>query len=278
MSIGSARRSYRYRLRSSGPNLAILALVIAIVVVAVVKGVQSGKLSLALVILICVGLPSIIFHEVSHGLVAYWCGDDTAKRAGRLSLNPLRHIDPIGTVVLPILLVLLKGPLFGWARPVPVTLNRLRRPRNQSVLVGLAGPAANALLAAVAAVAVHFIMASASIGQAQRVYASILGFSTDFGGAGLLYWLGTVIGFLGLVNVFIGAFNLLPIPPLDGSALVERFIPVSALPLYYRLRMGFLVVVFIFVFLDRSFLTTMYFHLSLWYLNSFTPHAVLNGF
>ncbi|MHB1987022.1 MAG: site-2 protease family protein [Acidimicrobiales bacterium] len=273
MGTGSRWGSALRRRRASSANIAIAALVIAIVVVAVTKGVQSGKLSLAIVIVAAVAIPSIMFHEVCHGIVAYWCGDDTAKRAGRLSANPARHVDPIGTIVLPIALVLLHAPVFGWAKPVPVALNRLRHPRNQAVLVGLAGPASNALLAIIAGVAVHFIMATNSL-LAYKLYYSIGGLNTTLGG-GALYWLGAVVGFLGLVNVFIGAFNLLPIPPLDGSSLIERFIPVSALPTYYRMRMAFLVVVFLFVFLDRGFLGTMYLHLTVWYLNLFAPSTTL---
>lgn len=270
-----ARRA-RSRLRAGGPNSAILLLILAIVAVAVVKGVQSGKLSLAIVILFLVGIPSIVFHEVSHGLVANWCGDDTAKRSGRLSWNPVHHIDPIGTIVLPVILVLLHGPLFGWARPVPVALNKLRKPRNQAVLVGLAGPASNALVAVAAGVAVHFIMATGPVLGA-NLYISILYFHTYSNAGGALYWLGSVIGFLGLVNVFIGAFNLLPIPPLDGASVLERFIPVSALPLYYRLRIGFMVLIFLLIFFDGGFLTTMYYHLSRWYLDTFTPSNPLLG-
>jgi Zn-dependent protease len=259
------------RRRFQPANVAVFVVVAAIIVIAVTKGVQSGKLSLAIVILAGVAIPSIMFHEVSHGIVAYWCGDDTAKRAGRISANPLRHVDLIGTIILPIVLVFLHAPVFGYAKPVPVALNRLRHPRNQAVLVGLAGPFSNALVAAVAGLGVHLIMAS----HPKDVYpiaVSIVGLNTSYvGHVDALYWLGTVLGFLGLVNIFIGAFNLIPIPPLDGSALLERFIPVHALPTYYRMRMAFLIVVFLFVFLDRGFLDFLYVHLTTWYMNRLIP-------
>lgn len=245
------------------PDLLILVLVAAIVAVAVGNGVRDGRLSWATVIFIGVLIPTIMFHEVSHGVVAYWCGDDTAKRAGRISANPLRHIDPIGSVIVPIGLVLLGGPGFGWAKPVPVTLNRLRHPRNQAILVALAGPVSNGIVAAAAGVGLHFLVAS-NPAEGVRAFDTVL--STAVIGSGFIYWITTIIAFIGLVNLFIGAFNLLPIPPLDGSALLERFIPISVLPTYYRVRMLFIVVVLIFVFLDRGFLQTMYFHLTDWYL------------
>ncbi|MHB8457984.1 MAG: site-2 protease family protein, partial [Acidimicrobiales bacterium] len=176
-----------------------------------------------------------------------------------------------GSILVPFGLVLLGGPGFGWAKPVPVSLNRLRHPRNQAILVSLAGPASNALVAAVAGVALHFILA-ANPAQQYPVLLTILTHSTT-GGGGAIYWVATVIGFIGLVNLFLGAFNLLPIPPLDGAALLERFIPVSALPTYYRIRMGFLVVVLLLVFLDGGLLQSMYFHLSDWYLKLVSPSA-----
>ena len=92
------------------------------------------------IIIFCVMVPSIILHEVSHGVVANWFGDDTAKRAGRLTLNPGPHIDPVGTLIVPALLSLGGVGFFGWAKPVPVNTGRLRSPRNQGVLVSLAGP------------------------------------------------------------------------------------------------------------------------------------------
>jgi Zn-dependent protease len=253
-------------LRGRGPNYAIIAVIAAIVAVAVTKGVQSGKLSWATLIFIGVLIPSIMFHEVSHGVVALWCGDDTAKRAGRLTANPIKHIDPLGTIVVPAaMILLLHGPgFFGWAKPVPVSLNRLHHPRNQAVIVGLAGPASNALLALVAGVGLHFIMATSVLTETKLAY-SLVFFRTV--GGGLAYWLGLVLMFLGLANLFVGAFNLLPIPPLDGASLLERFIPVSALPTYYRIRMGFIVVILLIVYLDYGFLGTMFGDMATWYFN-----------
>ncbi len=170
------------------------------------------------VIIFCVMVPSIILHEVSHGVVANAFGDDTAKRAGRLTLNPVAHVDPVGTLIVPALLALGSIGFFGWAKPVPVNVGRLRSPRNQGVLVSLAGPATNALLAAIFGFAfVHFVRADVlSTGD----------FSTS----------ARVIFYASLVNVGLCAFNLIPVPPLDGSVLFERLLPARYWPSYLKYR------------------------------------------
>jgi Zn-dependent protease len=199
-------------------------------------------------------IPSVILHEVSHGVVALWFGDDTAKRAGRLTLNPVAHIDPMGTVILPAILVLSSGMAFGYARPVPVNTGRLRSPRNHGLLVALAGPFVNVVLALVAALALsvlappHLPLVAILLGQGHLV---------DLGNAG---WsvLARVVFEFGFANVILAAFNLIPVPPLDGSALVERLLPARAWPTYLRLRQYAMVLVLILVFfggriLDRVF-------------------------
>jgi Zn-dependent protease len=166
-------------------------------------------------------IPSIILHEISHGLVAYWCGDDTAKRAGRLTLNPVPHIDPFGSIILPLLLSLTSFGVIGFAKPVPVNVGRLRSPRNQAVLVSLAGPATNILIALFAA----FVLRTFTLeGTAVRVVVD-----------------------LGVVNVVLAAFNLLPLPPLDGSAVVERFMPRSWYPQWLKIRQYTMAVLIIIV-------------------------------
>jgi Zn-dependent protease len=150
--------------------------------------------------------------------VANAFGDDTAKRAGRLSLNPIVHVDPVGTLIVPALLSLAGAGVFGWAKPVPVNTGRLRSPRNEGVLVSLAGPATNALIAAVSAFAfIHFVRPGLpAFGQIPT---------------GAL-----IVFYIGLVNVWLCIFNLIPIPPLDGSVLLERLLPARAWPTYLRYR------------------------------------------
>lgn len=145
---------------------------------------------------------AVIVHEVSHGWVAFRLGDPTAFQAGRLTLNPLRHIDPVGTVLLPLFLQLAHAPvIFGWAKPVPIDASRLAHPRRDLFWIGAAGPAANFLLAAGLAAGVNF--------------------SADFFHPLLLELARTAI----LINLLLGVFNLLPIPPLDGSRVLGGLLP-----------------------------------------------------
>jgi len=172
---------------------------------------------------------SAILHEVSHGAVALACGDDTARRAGRLTLNPVRHIDPFGTVVLPVLMVLSGHGALAYAKPVPVNVSRLRRPRDQSVAVALAGPATNVVLALACGIAVAALVPAAD--KAAAGFGSPGAVSL----AALPGWARFVF-VAGLANVVLAAFNLIPLPPLDGSAVLERLLPQRWLGGYYRIR------------------------------------------
>jgi Zn-dependent protease len=160
-------------------------------------------------------IPSVVLHEVAHGYVAYLFGDSTAKENHRLTLNPISHIDPFGTVLLPVLLWVLHAPVFGYAKPVPVNLSRLRKPRQEALWVSLAGPGVNIVLSAVGYVICRYAISG--------VYITNSGLFT-FGET------------LGLVNLILAVFNLIPIPPLDGSAIIERFLPRRSLSNYYKLR------------------------------------------
>jgi len=192
-------------------------------------------------------------------VVALWCGDDTAKRAGRLTLNPLRHIDPIGSIVVPILFVLSGSPAFGWAKPVPVNLSRLRHPRDQAVLVSLAGPATNIILASIGGIALNILIRSVPhVMIGGEMYPDT---SLDLAGQIAYYF--------GIVNLILAVFNLIPIPPLDGSALLERLLPASMLPQYYRMRFGFIVIVLLLVLFDQSLLSNIFDHFENWYLEIF---------
>jgi Zn-dependent protease len=151
---------------------------------------------------------AIVFHEVSHGLVARRLGDPTAAERGRLSFNPFRHIDPFGTVILPLLLAISHAPVFGWAKPVPVNYARLRHPRRDMVLVALAGPGMNLLLA-VAGTILLAATVSLSGGANQGIAALIAANALNFV----------------LINIFLAVFNLLPVPPFDGGHVVEGLLP-----------------------------------------------------
>ena len=165
---------------------------------------------------------SVISHEVAHGLMALWCGDATARERGRLTMNPLPHVDLVGSILLPALLFLFRAPfLFGWAKPVPVDHSRLRDPRNDSVKVALAGPAANLLLAVGFAAVARFAPAGGAPGSAATFFAPV----REMALAGVVW------------NCALGLFNLLPIPPLDGSWVLMRFLRVEHVLVLNRFRL-----------------------------------------
>ena len=163
---------------------------------------------------------AIVCHEVAHGLVARRLGDPTAQQRGRLTLNPLAHVDPFGTVILPGLLALAHAPVFGWAKPVPVDPRWFRNPRRGMMLVGAAGPATNFVLAGVAAVGLGLLARAVPA----PAWQSLAAFTADNLG-----------NFLAL-NLFIGLFNLLPVPPFDGSHIVEGLLPLPLARVYARTR------------------------------------------
>jgi len=174
--------------------------------------VAFGLLTLALLI------PSIVLHEVAHGYVSLHFGDPTARNAGRLSLNPLRHVDLVGTVLLPLLLWSAGAPIFGYAKPVPVNAGYYRDLRKGQFATGLAGPAANLALALVGAAVARGALALGAAGSEPGAW---------------LWLLGAAFVEVNLVLMF---FNLIPIPPLDGSSVFPLFLSDRGLYTYYRMQ------------------------------------------
>jgi Zn-dependent protease len=161
---------------------------------------------------------SVIAHECAHGFVALWCGDPTAKEAGRLTANPLKHIDLFGTIVLPTVLRIMGFFPIGWAKAVPVDFTRLRHPKKDMLWVGLSGPAVNIFLALSAAL-IHTAWPSAPI-EARQFFVTVL-----------------------VVNLFLAFFNLTPIPPLDGSRVIFSLLPDKIAYEYAKMeRFGIIVV------------------------------------
>ena len=195
-------------------------------------------------------IPSVILHEISHGALALAFGDDTAQKAGRLTLNPIPHIDPLGTIIVPAIMAFTGFGAFGWAKPVPVRPHRLRSPRNHGLLVSLVGPAVNIAIAIIAALILRFLRPDA----AAAVVAQLEG--NELAAPGLF---DQVVFYAGFVNVILAAFNLIPLPPLDGSAVIERMMPKRWFAGWLRMRNYSMAVLMIIVFMAGPFLSRVVF-------------------
>jgi len=181
------------------------------------------------IVIIIIFLFSIIIHEVSHGQVANYLGDPTAKMAGRLSLNPLKHLDFIGSLLLPLMLILSgSGIIFGWAKPVPINPFNFRDKKYGSAKVALAGPVANIFLAVVFGMLLRFLRLE----------------NLSFGAN-----LAVIFAYIVWINLLLAIFNLIPIPPLDGSHILFTFLPLRFNNLkIFLTKFGFLILIFFIFF------------------------------
>lgn len=177
-------------------------------------------------------VPAIVIHEVSHGYVSYLLGDPTAKMRGRLSLNPIKHIDPFGTVLLPLLLAISGAPVFGYAKPVPINPNYYRDYRKGMLLTGLAGPTTNLVMATVSGLLVR-----------------LLGGASTINASGTLGIVTLVLFLFAEINLVLLFFNLIPIPPLDGSRVLPIFLSDRALQSYHKVERYGILIFFVVVLL-----------------------------
>jgi len=190
---------------------------------------------LKVILILAIFFFSVMIHECAHGVVALWFGDDTALRQGRLSLNIVRHIDLVGTIILPMVLLIFylmtgSGIVFGWAKPVPVSIGNLRNPQRDYTFVSLAGPLSNILLAFVFALIFLFSIIA------------LKGHDTIFTIASVMCLFGVNI------NIILAMFNLIPIPPLDGSHVLAYLLPYSLSVRYQQFaRYGLLIILFLMI-------------------------------
>ncbi len=153
---------------------------------------------------------SIVIHEMAHGYAAYLLGDKTAAHAGRLSFNPLHHLDPFGSIVLPLIMLAFGGPMIGYAKPVPYNPHNLKNPKRDEVLVALSGPLSNFILAFIGC---GLFFASFSSPFAKDIFSTML-----------------------IANLSLMYFNLIPLPPLDGSSIISIFLPSKSMETYYKIQ------------------------------------------
>ena len=175
---------------------------------------------------VIVFLFAICVHESAHAWMAWRLGDPTARMLGRVTLNPIRHIDPVGTVLLPLLALLYNFPMIGWAKPTPVDPRNFKNPVRDDILTSVAGPASNFLIAIVSIIALRLLAAVGGVGSVFEPLAVLLWFSMA-------------------INVLLGVFNLIPVPPLDGSHVMRHLLPAAARQWYDRI--GFIGLILLFL-------------------------------
>lgn len=203
---------------------------------------MSDTLTLIVLLVPCL-IVAIVFHEVAHGYAAKALGDPTASERGRLTLNPIKHVDPVGTLLVPGGLLLMGAPAFGWAKPVPVNKYRLDNPRFGMMAVAAAGPGINFVLAFLGTLLLGIF------GQAEGAILGGTGLVLVADASGAVLPIENAILYFVLINLFLGLFNLLPIPPFDGSHIVGGLLPGKIRPYWERLqRFGFVLILGVIAF------------------------------
>jgi Zn-dependent protease len=206
--------------------------------------------------LIIILIFSVVIHEVSHGMMANYLGDPTAKNAGRLTLNPIKHLDPIGSIIVPIFLIITTGTGIGWAKPVPINPYNFRDQKYGSAKVALAGPGSNLILAFIFGLFNRFLPLSGAVKE--NIVSSLF-----LRGGGDLYPLlqgnflasiFLIFSFIVIINILLATFNLIPISPLDGSHILFTFLPPSLNNVkIFLTQFGFFIIIFIVFFFPWAF-------------------------
>lgn len=191
---------------------------------------------------------ALSLHEAAHAWVASRLGDQTARMLGRVTLNPAKHIDIFGTLLLPLITLFTSGLLFGWAKPTPVNTRNFKQPVRDDILTTLAGPVSNIVIAVVSLLALVIIAKATPTGETVIKELVVLGMpAPDLMAASPIVSPLVILFYFGIVlNLFLAAFNLLPLPPLDGSHIIRHFLPYNALRVYDSLGMISLFLIFFF--------------------------------
>ncbi|MDA8277913.1 MAG: site-2 protease family protein [Actinomycetota bacterium] len=249
-------------LEIKGKNILILVGVALVAAIAVSKGILTVYTGIN----ILAALTALVFHEVSHGVVALYYGDATAHRAGRLSLSPRAHIDPFGTVILPLMLLLLGFPPFGYAKPVPINLSGARHRKRAELMVALAGPFTNLVLAVASGFALKVLLFS----NKYQGYASLT--SSGFTATALIAYF---LLFFGVVNVIYFVLNMIPLPPLDGSAILRRVVgPERYQVIAAKMKYGIPILLFV-VFLFPGVFGIIFSPFEHLWLSIFVPNGIV---
>jgi Zn-dependent protease len=173
---------------------------------------------------------AISVHESAHAWMASRCGDPTARMLGRVTLNPIKHIDIFGTIIFPIICVLINFPVFGWAKPTPVDTRNFRNPVRDDILTAIVGPISNFLVAICATILLILLKVTSSFGN--EIVSGLLGGNVFAQSGSILVPLGLLLYQFLVINVVLAVFNLIPIPPLDGSHVIRHMLPEQALRIY----------------------------------------------